>query len=94
MLDDVALRTLPEERVHRERIDEDQRIRRLRATVDLTAAILCQQPLSAAEARALIAATRRTVLALFPGSEGTFDLILAPRFERILRDRGIARIAE
>ena len=90
MFDDISLRELAESQHARAKADEARRIRRLRMTVDLTTAVLRQQnPLTEAEARSLIAATRRSVLLLFPGSEHTFDLILAPRFERILRERGI-----
>lgn len=85
MFDDIPLRELS----HAAR-DEARRMRRLRVLVDLTSAILRQQdPLTEEEARALIAATRASVLTLFPGSEHTFNLILAPRFERILQERGV-----
>jgi len=33
-----------------------------------------------------VAATRRRALELFPGKEDTFDLILAPRFARLIRE--------
>lgn len=91
MFEDIPLREVPEGSRVRARADENRRMRRLRILVDLTAAVLRQQaPLTEAEARSLIAATRASVLVLFPGSEHTFDLILAPRFERILRERGIS----
>jgi hypothetical protein len=67
--------------------EELQRARVLRMTVDLTANILIQQPLSWTEALELVAATRRRALELFPEGEGTFDLVLKPRFERLLRER-------
>ncbi len=90
MFSDISLRELPGSDLGRAKADEARRMRRLRATADLTAAILRQQtPLTEEEARSLIAATRRSVLELFPGSECTFDLILKPRFERILRERVI-----
>lgn len=90
MFDDISLRDLAASPHADSKADEGRRIRRLRVAVDLTAAVLRQQsPLTEEEARSLIAAARRSVLVLFPGSEHTFDLILAPRFERILRERGI-----
>ena len=91
MFEDIPLREVYERSGVRARADENRRMRRLRVLVDLTAAVLRQQaPLTEAEARSLIAATRTSVLVLFPGSEHAFDLILVPRFERILRERGIS----
>ncbi|MFQ5637492.1 MAG: hypothetical protein ACE5IR_05805 [bacterium] len=69
-------------------IEEEQRkIRRLRTIVDLTTAILQQGNYSAAEAQALVAATKKSVVQLFPGAEEPFDLIYKPRFERIIKER-------
>lgn len=67
--------------------EEKRKMRLLRFIVDLTAAILYQGNQSAAEAIALVEATRKRVLSLFPGKEETFDLIYKPRFERIIRER-------
>ena len=64
--------------------DERRRVRQLRAIVDLTTAILTQTRLDRAEAERLVAATRRRVLELFPDKESTYDLILAPRFARLV----------
>ena len=64
--------------------EEQARADRLRRTVDVACAVLRQGRLSRAEAEALVADTRRRALALFPGKEGVFDLVLAPRFRRIL----------
>ena len=66
--------------------DESRRLHELRTTVDLTAAVLAQGRLSRAEAEDLVAATRRRVLQLFPDKESTYDLILAPRLARLLRE--------
>ena len=86
MSDQIAPENLPDAI-----LDERRRIRRLRAVVDLTCAVLRQQrSLSEQDAERLIAAARRTALSLFPDSAHTFDLILAPRFERILHERGVA----
>ena len=63
---------------------ERQRLRHLRQIVDLTSNVLCQGRLSCQEAEKLISATRRRALELFPGKEETFDLILAPRFARLM----------
>ena len=63
---------------------EGRRLRELRATVDLAAAVLVQGGLDRAEAEDLVAATRRRALALFPDKAATYDLILAPRFARLI----------
>ncbi len=64
--------------------EEQARADRLRRTVDVACALLRQGHLSRDEAEALVADTRRRALALFPGKEDVFDLVLAPRFERIM----------
>jgi hypothetical protein len=64
--------------------EEQHRLRRLRGLVDFTAHVLAQARLTRAEGRALVTATRRRALELFPDKAGTFDLILAPRFARLI----------
>jgi hypothetical protein len=64
--------------------EEDRRARQLRLLVDLTCNVVAQGGLTRTEARELVDATRRRVLELFPGKEETFDLILAPRFARLI----------
>jgi len=66
--------------------EEQARADRLRRTVDVACAVLRQGGLSRAEAEALVADTRRRALALFPGKEDVFDLVLAPRFRRIVEE--------
>jgi hypothetical protein len=66
--------------------EEDRRARQLRVIVDLACSVIVQGGTSLAEANALVAATRRRALELFPGKEETFDLILAPRFARLIRE--------
>jgi hypothetical protein len=66
--------------------EEGRRLRQLRITVDLTTSILMQTHLTHAEAVALVAATRERALALFPDKADTYDLILAPRFARLVRE--------
>ena len=66
--------------------EERRRARRLRTAVDLTAAVLMQGRLTRSEAERLVAGLRQQALALFPGQESTFDLILAPRFARLLAE--------
>lgn len=75
---------------HRSKLleDEQRRARQLRVLSDLTASVLRQDStLNLAEARQIILQARQAALRLFPGKETTFDLILLPRFERILYER-------
>ena len=64
--------------------EEQARADRLRRTVDVACAMLRQGRLARAEGEALVADTRRLALELFPGKEDVFDLVLAPRFRRIV----------
>jgi hypothetical protein len=64
--------------------EERRRVRELRTSADLTCAVLRQGHLSREEADALVAAMRRRAEALFPGKGRVFDLVLAPRFQRII----------
>ena len=76
--------------------EEQARADRLRRTVDVACALLRQGHLSRPEAEALVADTRRRALALFPGKEDVFDLVLAPRFERLMEEfctRGMPALA-
>ena len=66
--------------------EENRRLRQLRLMVDLTANILMQARLTHAEAVALVTATRERALVLFPDKADTYDLILAPRFARLVRE--------
>ena len=75
--------TLPSDQ---DRAEEDRRARQLRLIVDLTSSVIVQGGIDRAEAEALVAATRRRALELFPGKGDTFDLILAPRFARLVRE--------
>ncbi len=65
---------------------EARRARQLRMVVDLTSAVLVQGRLTRGEAEDLVAATRRRALELFPEKEATFELILAPRFARLMAE--------
>ena len=66
--------------------EENRRARQLRMIVDLASSVIVQGGLRRGEAEELVAATRRRALELFPGKEDTFDLILAPRFARLVRE--------
>ncbi|MDA2924717.1 hypothetical protein MYX65_08700, partial [Acidobacteria bacterium AH-259-L09] len=68
--------------------EEKKKIRRLRFLVDLTTSVLYQDTkLTLDEARQLVRNTEKAILKMFPDKQQTFDLILLPRFERILRER-------
>ncbi len=67
--------------------EEQRRLDRLRRLADVTCAVLRQARISRGEGEALIDQTRREALALFPGKDDVFDLVLAPRFRRILDER-------
>ncbi len=66
--------------------EENRRARQLRMIVDLASSAIAQGRLTRREAEELVQATRRRALELFPGKEDTFDLILAPRFARLVRE--------
>jgi hypothetical protein len=55
-------------------------------TVDLTCNVLMQQPMTRRQAETLVAATRQRILELFPDKEQTYELILAPRFARLMNE--------
>ena len=65
---------------------EQHRLRQLRMVVDLTCNVIMQGRLDRAEADELVDAARRRVLELFPDKEATYELILAPRFARLVRE--------
>ena len=73
-----------------EEIREEQiRMVRVRVLVDITVQLLTQMPLSRDETLQVIEEVRKRVLALCPDKGDVFDLILRPRFLRILNERAI-----
>jgi len=64
--------------------DEARRARILKMVVDLTTNVIVQGGLTRAEAEDIVDAARRRALDLFPGKEETWDLVLAPRFARLM----------
>lgn len=73
--------------------DERRRADVLRRTVDVACALLRQARLTREEAETVVAVTRKRALELFPGKEDVFDLVLAPRFARILDEFCAAPVA-
>jgi hypothetical protein len=67
--------------------EEQRRLDRLRRLVDVTCALLRQARVDAREAYGLAALAREQALALFPDKADVFDLVIAPRFRRILDER-------
>jgi hypothetical protein len=70
--------------------EEQIRMLRLRLRVDLTCYRLRVTQLSREEAAELIERTKTEILELFPDKEQVFELVLRPRFERILNERALA----
>ena len=74
----------------KQRLIEEERtkIRRLRFLVDLTTSVLYQdEKMTIQEARVIVRNTEKAILAMFPDKQQTFDIVLLPRFERILQER-------
>jgi hypothetical protein len=67
--------------------EENRRIRRLRILTDLTISIIIQGDLTFEQASKLVAGLRVAALKLFPGKGEAFDLILAPRFRRVMCEK-------
>ena len=76
--------------------EEERNIRRLRFLVDLTTSVLYQdQTLTLEEARTMVRNAEKAILNMFPDKQQTFDIVLLPRFERILHERwgaGMSRL--
>jgi hypothetical protein len=67
---------------------EDKMIRRLRFLVNLTFATIAQDDsLTLEQAWEHVLALKGAAVAMFPGKEGTFDLLYMPRFSRLLAER-------
>jgi hypothetical protein len=65
---------------------EDEQMRLLKWLADATAWRLSVGPMTRAEGERTIESTRARVLMLFPDKAHVFDLVLRPRFERLLRE--------
>lgn len=67
--------------------EEQRRLDRLRRVVDVTCSLLRQPRVTHEEAVEMVAVARRQALEMFPDKAPVFDLVLAPRFQRILDER-------
>lgn len=68
--------------------DEEERLRRLRLLVDVTAQVLSEdEKLTFCEALRLVEAARTAAFRLFPDKNDTFELVIRPRLDRIVLER-------
>jgi hypothetical protein len=66
---------------------ENRRVRTLRILTDLTFQRLCLERMSIVEAREAVHDLRMAATNMFPGKGGVFDLVIAPRLERVIMER-------
>jgi hypothetical protein len=79
---------LADQEAHREREEEDKKIRRLQLMISMVMSVIGQDPnLTLAEASELAAGAKRAALAMFPDKELAFDLLYKPRLQRLIRER-------
>ncbi len=64
--------------------EESRRIRRLQMLVRLSFSAIAEGRLTYDEASALVAATRKSALDLFPGKDSAFEVLYQPRFRQLL----------
>jgi len=74
----------PDSPIHMKLWEEDRKVRYLRLLVDLTRQLIAQGQMSGDDARASVRLIRRVALTFFPDKAETFDMIYAPRFQRLL----------
>ena len=66
---------------------ENRRIRALRILTDLTFQRLCVERMTIDEAREAVHELRNVATNMFPGKGGVFDLVIAPRLDRVILER-------
>ena len=64
--------------------DEAARARKVRHLVDLATSLIMQSGMTRRDAQRLVRTVREQILDLFPDGAGTFELIYAPRFSRLI----------
>jgi len=67
--------------------EENRKVRRLQIVVDLVTSVLSQTDMPVEEAAELVANTRAFALNLFPDKGPTYDLLYAPRFQRLMAEK-------
>lgn len=71
-----------------DRKEEDKKIRMMRIVVDLNLQeIATDSKITFEDALNQVEVVKKFVLSLFPDKENTFELILRPRFMRIINER-------
>jgi len=85
-MNEILDRLSPEDR-KRAIADENKRIRYLRIVSDFTLAYIANEAESLDEAQRLVESLRQTAMNLFPGKEDTFELVIRPRFDRVIHTR-------
>ncbi len=74
--------------------EENRKIRIFRFVSNLTMQRLYTESLSIEEAREAVSQLRLVARNLFPGKGDVFDLVVAPRMERVINERfGVSRTA-
>ena len=75
-----------------ERLEEEERhVRTLRRLTDLVCWVVSHAPVTLPEADALKRELRNVAERLFPDRVHVFDLVIAPRLRRLVRDRFVVR---
>jgi hypothetical protein len=77
----------PDDPTRAELAEENRRIRYLRILTDLTYQRLCVERMTLPEARQVIGELRILTERMFPGKQSVFDLVIAPRMERVVKER-------
>lgn len=67
--------------------EEDRKIRLLRRMVDFTFVLIMTSEMDPEEASGHVGALKEFALRLFPDKGEVFDLVYAPRFKRLLREK-------
>ena len=68
-------------------LEEGKKVRRLQVPVDLALNVIRQTEIRVEEASQLAASVRRKAITLFPDKGETYDLIYAPRFQRLFKEK-------
>ena len=67
--------------------EENRRIRYFRILTDLTYQRLCLENMTLSEAHRAVDELGRVAERMFPGKKSVFELVIAPRMERVIRER-------
>ncbi|MBA4418425.1 MAG: hypothetical protein C0392_11050 [Syntrophus sp. (in: bacteria)] len=70
-----------------EALEEEKKLRRMRFVVDFAIQYIRTQSITHDEAIVIVEGVKKHTLKLFPGKDATFDIIYAPRFQRLLNEK-------